>query len=96
MSEDSAYSIPDNLNDMTKDEQIECAILAVHNAGFNPQDGSYILGLQKAAELFGIPRETLRNWFNGTTKSQIQASILKQALTPGEEEVLVKWCKVMG
>lgn len=96
MSEDSAHLIPDDLDDIPKEERIELAILAIHNSGLNAHDGGRNLGLRKAAELFGLPRETLRNRFNGTTKSHIQASIAKRALTPAEEEVLVEWCKVMG
>ena len=82
------------LANLTQEVRIRLAIDAVRASGTR-SDGQHMLSLRQAAKDFDVPRSTLTGQFNGT-HTRKEAHEREQKLQPAQEEVLVKWIKVMG
>lgn len=83
-----ASSDADELDNLSKEERIEHAITAIHQAGGD-------LSLRKAAKAYNVPHSTLQARFDGR-KSRVESHAHEQNLSPAQEQILVDWVKVQG
>ncbi len=72
--------------DSGQDGRLELAIQAVKNG--------QIISIQKAAQLYDIPRSTLRDRLNGS-QEQVLVNRTKRKLTVTEEDILLQWILTM-
>ena len=79
---------------LPQEDRIQLAIDAIANAGLKP-NGDQKLSMRKAADTYDIPCTTLHSRMKGL-RTHAEAHVEQQALSPAEEEVLVKWAKVQG
>jgi hypothetical protein len=79
---------------LPQDDRIQLAVDAIAKAG-NKSCGKQRLSNRKAADIYQVPRSTLGDRMNGL-RTRTEAHIDQQNLSPAEEEVLVKWAKVLG
>lgn len=93
MSEPS-LSISDDILSLPQEDRIQLAIKAITKAGYKP-NGDQQLSTRKAAGAYRVPRSTLGDRMRGL-QTCAQAHVGQQNLSPAEEEVLVKWAKVLG
>ncbi|KAF8227726.1 hypothetical protein L208DRAFT_1020800, partial [Tricholoma matsutake] len=49
----------------------------------------------QAAKIYDVPHSTLADHMKGLP-THVEAHVSQQNLSPADEEVLVKWAKVMG
>ena len=73
---------------------MQLAIKAINNAGYKA-DGEQFLSTRRAAEMYHVPRSTLGDRMKGLC-TRAEAHVSQQTLSPTEEDILVKWTKVMG
>lgn len=73
---------------------IQLAIDAINTAGYK-LNGNQQLSTHKAAGLYQVPRSTLGDCMKGLC-IHAEVHINQQKLSLAEEEVLVKWAKVLG
>jgi hypothetical protein len=79
---------------LPQEDQIQLAIDAITKAGYK-ENGNQQLSTRKAANIYQVPCSTLGDRMKGLP-ARAEAHISQQKLSPAEEEVLVKWAKVLG
>jgi hypothetical protein len=79
---------------LPQEEQIQLAITAIAEAGYKPNGDQLLLTCQ-AATMYQVPCTTLGNHMKGLCTCA-EAHKSQRCLLPAEEEVLVKWAKVLG
>ena len=79
---------------LLQEDCIQLAIVTIKDAGYKP-NGDQCLSTHQAAKMYDIPHSTLANHIKGLPM-HAEAHVSQQNLSPAEEEVLVKWVKVMG
>ena len=77
-----------------KEERMMLAIEAIANASYKA-NGNHVLSSRQATGMYHVARSTLDDRMKGI-RTCAEAHVLQQSLSPAEEEVLVKWAKVMG
>jgi hypothetical protein len=79
---------------LPQESRIKLAIDAINTAGYK-QNGDRKLSTRMAAGIYHVPRSTLGDRMKGL-RTRAEAHVDQQNLSPAEEEVLVKWAKVLG
>jgi len=79
---------------LPQESRIQLAIDAIAKAGYKPTGGQK-LSTREAACIYQVPRSTLGDRMKGL-QTRAEAHIDQQSLSPAQEEVLVKWAKVLG
>ena len=79
---------------LPQEDRIQLAIDTIANAGLKPNSDQK-LSMCKAADTYDIPCTTLRSRMKGL-RTRAEAHVEQQALSPAEEEVLIKWANVQG
>ena len=85
---------PLDLSSLTQEERIQLALKAIAASGMHAT-GRTKLSTRQAAITFNVPRSTLQDRYNGR-KTRHEGHAHEQNLTPAQEEVVVKWVKVLG
>jgi hypothetical protein len=93
MSEPIPSPSPDILA-LPQEIRIQLAIDAITKAGSKPTGGQQ-LSTRSTAHIYQVPRSTLGDRMKGL-RTRAEAHINQQNLSPAQEEVLVKWAKVLG
>ena len=93
MSEPIPSPSPDILA-LPQETRIQLAIDTITKAGSKPTGGQ-LLSTRSAADIYQVPRSTLGDHMKGL-RTRAEAHIDQQNLSPAQEEVLVKWTKVLG
>lgn len=83
-----------NILALPQEYRIQLAIDAIAKAGYKPNGGQQ-LSTHKAARIYQVPCNTLGDRMKGL-KTCAEVHIDQQNLSPAQEEILVKWAKVLG
>jgi hypothetical protein len=79
---------------LPQEDHIQLAIVAIKDMGYK-ENSDQCLSTRQAAKMYDVPRSTLADRMKGLPMCA-EAHVSQQNLSPAEEEVLVKWAKVMG
>ena len=79
---------------LPQEDHIWLAIKAIANAGYK-ESGEPKLSICSAANLYQVPCSMLGDCLKGL-RTHTEAHVNQQNLTPAQEEVFVKWVKVLG
>jgi hypothetical protein len=79
---------------LPQEDHIQLAIVTIKDAGYKA-NGDQCLSTRQAAKMYDVPHSTLADRMKGLP-TRAEAHVSQQNLSPAEEEVLVKWAKVMG
>jgi len=93
-SHHSPSTTHDDIQLIPKEDRMQAVIAAIEARGYK-SNGDPILSLRSAASIWKVARSTLAARLNGV-QSRSEAHSGEQLLTPNQEEILVKWTKVMG
>jgi Tc5 transposase DNA-binding domain/helix-turn-helix, Psq domain len=76
----------------TKEDRLNLAVEAMRESGYLA-DGRTVLSTRSAALLYGVPPSTLNTRFTGKATSREKAHVQQQALSPDQEEVLIRFIR---
>lgn len=79
---------------LLQEDHIQLAIVTIKEAGYKP-NSNQCFSTHQAAKMYDVPHSTLADCMKGLPTCA-EAHVSQQNLSPAEEEVLVKWVKVMG
>src|SRR5271163_418669 len=83
-----------NILALPQEDRMQLAITAIANAGYST-NGTQLLSTRQAATTYQVPRSTLGDRMRGLP-TRAEAHVGQQNLSLAEEDILVKWTKVMG
>ena len=80
---------------LPQESHIQLAIDAITKAGYKPTGGGQQLSTREASCIYQVPCNTLGDRMKGL-QTHAETHINQQNLSPAQEEILMKWAKVLG